>query len=278
MADVDRIVPLDELSDYKVSDRDPDIRGWDVLDSAGKKIGEVDRLLVDTGAMKVRYLDVDVDDDIVSGDRHILVPIGYARLDENDDHVFIDRLSSTQLASMPAYTNQPLTRDYEDELRRHYDSSHSSSTTGGDFYAHESYDDNRFYGARREGQENAERVTLSEEKLAVGKTEHQRGAVEVDKEVETHHVSKDIPVRREEVVVERHAANPGATGGRIEEEVIRVPVSEEELVVDKRVVPKEEIVVRKEEVVDHQHVEADLRREEAHIRKEGDVNVRDDRR
>ena len=78
----DRVVPLDELDDYQVSEGDPDVRGWDVIASDGRKIGEVDELLVDTQAMKVRYLDVDLSDEVIANaggeDRHVLIPIGYA--------------------------------------------------------------------------------------------------------------------------------------------------------------------------------------------------------
>ena len=55
------MVPLDQLDDFRVASGDPDVRGWEVVGSDGGKIGEVDELLVDTRAMKVRYLDVDLD-------------------------------------------------------------------------------------------------------------------------------------------------------------------------------------------------------------------------
>ena len=87
--DMDRVVPLGQLDDFRVAEGDPDGRGWEVLASDGRKIGEVDELLVDTAAMKVRYLDVDldVDDVVLSGghDRHVLIPIGYARLERDRD-------------------------------------------------------------------------------------------------------------------------------------------------------------------------------------------------
>ncbi|HEU0052581.1 MAG TPA: PRC-barrel domain-containing protein, partial [Longimicrobium sp.] len=81
--DLDRVVPLNRLDDFKVADGDPDVRGWDVVAADGRKIGEVDELLIDTGAMKVRYLDVEVDRGMIAGgdDRHVLIPIGYARLE-----------------------------------------------------------------------------------------------------------------------------------------------------------------------------------------------------
>lgn len=151
---IDRVVPLDQLDDFEVAEGDPDVRGWKVMGSDGRQVGEVDNLLVDTGAMKVRYLDVDVEDELDPDrkDRHILVPIGYARLDESDDHVFVDGLTSTELRTMPVYDHTPVTREYETDLRGRFDRNFSGAATGPDFYASDLYDADRFYSARRGGQ------------------------------------------------------------------------------------------------------------------------------
>lgn len=278
--EMDRVVALDELDDFKVADGDPDVRGWEVIASDGRKIGEVDNLLIDTGAMKVRYLDVDIDDELLADnqDRHILIPIGYARLDEDDDRITVDQLRSTEVTSIPAYTHEPLTREYENELRTRFDTGYTTSQEAdNDFYASEGYDQDRFYGSRRGGSDE-ERMTLSEEQLAIGRREQRAGEVDVHKSVETRHVEETVPTRHEEVTVERRPVTEGMNAqSRIEEDEIRIPVNEEELVVDKRVVPKEELVVRKREVVENETVEADLRREHAEVRREGNVDVRDDR-
>ena len=74
MADenIQGLAPLSELDGFKVAEGDPDIRGWDVLASDGSKVGEVEDLVVDTAAMKVRYIDVELDDDRFENadDRH----------------------------------------------------------------------------------------------------------------------------------------------------------------------------------------------------------------
>ena len=133
-------------------------------------------------------------------------------------------------------------------------------------------------------EEEAARLVLSEEELTVGKREVRAGEVEVNKRVETEHVRDDVTLRREEVEVERRPITgaydaAGATIG--EDESIRIPLHAEEAVVEKRVVPKEEIVVRKHDVADTEMVEADLRRERAEVHREGSVRdadgFRDDR-
>jgi uncharacterized protein (TIGR02271 family) len=234
--------------------------------------------------MKVRYLDVEIDDDLLQQDRerHVLIPIGYARLDRDDNRIMVDALNSTDVGALPDYTHEPMTRDYENTVRTSWDRDNAgTSTTDTDYYAHTGYDDNRFYGRqeRRETDTNEERVTLSEEQLAVGKRQHE-GAVNVGKHVETEHVREEVPVRREEVTVERRPIEGGAMNTRpqITEDEIRIPVTQEELVVEKRAVPKEELVVKKHQVEGTETVEADLRRERAEVHREGDIDVRDERR
>jgi sporulation protein YlmC with PRC-barrel domain len=171
--DLDRVVPLDELDDFRVSRDDPDPRGWEVVAADGRKIGEVDELLVDTGAMKVRYLDVDLDDGMVAGehDRHVLVPIGYARLDRDHDRVIVDEITSHDLRAIPAYDHGPITRDFEASVRDHWRRDHPrrrhdadpredagpGPTSGGmradarddEFYSDDLFDESTFWAARR---------------------------------------------------------------------------------------------------------------------------------
>lgn len=127
---------------------------------------------------------------------------------------------------------------------------------------------------RRDVAGTEERLTLSEEQLAVGKRETSAGQVEVEKHVDTRHVREDVPVRRDEVTVERHelhGADAVDAGRAFTEESISVPLTREEVVAEKRTVGAEEIVVRKNQVEDHQTVEADLRKERAEVHQTGDV-------
>ena len=75
-------------------------------------------------------------------------------------------------------------------------------------------------------------------------------------------------------VADRAADHPGVTVERTADggEVVRVPIVEEELVVERRPVVKEVLVIRKRAVRDEQVVEADLRREQLHVdRRSGDA-------
>lgn len=274
--DLDRVVPLDQLDDFEVADGDPDVRGWEVIAFDGRKVGEVDHLLVDTGAMKVRYLDVDVDDELLaereSRDAHVLIPIGHARLDEDGHRVMVDSLASSDVAGLPAYAHGRISRDYETEVRSRFDAGYTGADTGRDFYSGELYDDSRFFGRDR----GEARITRSEEELAIGKRRVEAGEVELRKRVETEHVARPVTTTHEEVTIERRPVTDPmqARGARIEGDEVHIPLHEEEVVVAKRVVPKEELVVKKHQLQDTEMVEADLRRERVEV--EGDGRIRDD--
>ena len=116
------------------------------------------------------------------------------------------------------------------------------------------------------------RVQRSEEELLAGTSERVAGSVKVRKRVRTDRERLEVPTRREEVSVERVPASGEASGGQIGAEEVSVPVVEDEVVVQKKPVAKEEIRVRKDVVHERQVVEEDVRREEVDI--EGDTRHR----
>jgi uncharacterized protein (TIGR02271 family) len=261
------IVPLND-TDLEVADDNPDVRGWDVLAADGRRLGEVDQLLVDTSAMRVRYLDVDVDKELrgSDSDKHILVPIGYARLNENDKRVVVNELSAERVRSAPAYSGR-IDAQYENSLNAYY------GGTAGSTGLSSGRDTASATGSRSRGEEH---ISLSEEKMNVAKEREQSGEVQVSKHVETEHVRREVPVMREEVEIERRPATGGMNAqARIEDDEIRVPLMEEHAVMEKHTVPREEIVVRKRQVQGTETVEADLRREKVDIEREGNARVRD---
>ena len=87
----------------------------------------------------------------------------------------------------------------------------------------------------------------------------------VGKHVETERQQVPVSLKREEIVIERRPVNREAGATDIREDQIRVPLMEEEAVVDKRAVVKEELVIGKRVVEDQQTVDADVRREEFDI-------------
>ena len=98
-----RLQELDR-SDFEIVKGEPDIRGWDVKTTTGKKIGEVEDLIIDAQQKKVRYMVVDLDDnDLKLDHRKILLPIGLAELDKKEDDVIVPNVQAEQLKSLPRY-------------------------------------------------------------------------------------------------------------------------------------------------------------------------------
>jgi uncharacterized protein (TIGR02271 family) len=229
------LVSLDE-GGWQVAEGEPDVRGWDVITSDQRKIGEVDDLLADPAAMKVRFLTIDLDHDVARGstDRTVRVPIDRARLQESEHKVLLD-VTSADLSSMSTGAASPAWRD------------------------------------------DQTRLTRSAEELRIGKREVAAGEVQVKKRVETEHVREPVRLRHEEVEVERRpvTGNAPARDAHITAEEIRVPVTEEEAVVDKRPVVKEEVVVRKRPVEEERVVDADIRKEEIDVTRHEDVRARE---
>jgi sporulation protein YlmC with PRC-barrel domain len=146
---------LKEIEDeFEVADKHLDVRGWEVLGNNGEKIGKVDELIVDLDAMKVRYLDLDVDNIVnaATGERetrHVLIPIGAATIDKADDNVYIPNLDRAMVMKCPSYTGETVTRDYEQTLLTTLSPDYNLKTANRtDFYASEHFDDKRFYSSR----------------------------------------------------------------------------------------------------------------------------------
>jgi photosynthetic reaction center H subunit len=162
-----RLVHLDDVSEFKVADGDPDIRGWDVRTADGRKIGTVEDLIVDTGLMKVRYIEARLDTAVTrtSDERHVLIPIGTARLDDDEDDVYL-ATNIVNPEQLPAYDHQPLTRDFEVSLRGQFGGGNADMVgkeVDDEFYRHDLYDDARFFGSRRSGREDANYISPADD-------------------------------------------------------------------------------------------------------------------
>ncbi|MDQ4106418.1 MAG: PRC and DUF2382 domain-containing protein [Actinomycetota bacterium] len=121
--------------------------------------------------------------------------------------------------------------------------------------------------------EDEVRVQRTEEELRAGVRQREAGSVNVRKRVHTDHERLRVPKRREQVSVERVPVEEDvprdATGVVPEAEStgdeVRIPIVEEEVVVEKRPVVKEEIRIRKDLVEEEEVVEADVRKEEIEV-------------
>ncbi len=124
---------LENLDDWKVHHDDVDIREYNVKTADGKTIGEVENLLVDMKDKKVRYVEIELNDDIPQvnskavgtyterdGDRIIIVPVGLVEIDRDNDTVNVAGLSHTDFRTYPRYKSKTaLTPHYEKSVYDH---------------------------------------------------------------------------------------------------------------------------------------------------------------
>lgn len=109
------LVSLNDSGEFEVAADDRDPRGWEVAVSDGRRVGQVDDLILDTTTMKVRYLDVDLDPGIGrhATDRHVLLPVALARVGEQERRVTVSIVNSEALARVPAYRSLPVPPGYD---------------------------------------------------------------------------------------------------------------------------------------------------------------------
>lgn len=151
---------INELSDYKISDGYPDVRGWDVKDIDNRVIGKVDNLMVNKDAQRVVYLDVEVDKSIIDakydpygrpnqtevrefvnkdGENHIIIPIGLVDLNEDSNYVYTDVIDHRTFAETKRYRKgENINRTYENQVLSSYGRRKSKpQTTANDVFRDE---------------------------------------------------------------------------------------------------------------------------------------------
>jgi uncharacterized protein (TIGR02271 family) len=111
-------------------------------------------------------------------------------------------------------------------------------------------------------------IPVIEEELDVQKHVVETGKVRVTKVVHEHETVVDEPLFRDELEVERVLIDRVVDGPlpiRYENDTMIVPIMEEVLVVEKRLILKEELHIHKRRVETHRPQQVTLRREEVHI-------------
>lgn len=111
-------------------------------------------------------------------------------------------------------------------------------------------------------------IPVIAEEIAVGKREVEVGRVRITKTVHEEERQIDEPVLREDVTVERRTVNQYVdepVSVRYEGDTMIVPLVEEVLVIEKRLLVREELHITKRKVEERHAETVTLRREEAHV-------------
>jgi uncharacterized protein (TIGR02271 family) len=292
---------------HRISDFDPDYRNhFDEKDVKGldlyvsnDKVGSVDDILVDDQG-QIRYLIVHTGTWILG--KKVLLPIGFARIDNNARRVYANNLTKAQVENLPEFTDDmAVDYDHEERVRGVYRSGmqtmpqdvtpgmmgavdRPAAVTGNDMTApmldldqgYVDYDRDT-YSYEKEpndmyalNEQNHPNLKLYEERLVADKTRQKTGEAVISKRIETETANATVEVDKERVVVNRvpvtgqTAVAPGEASFQAGE-VSRVEVYEEVPEFRKEAFVREEVEVSK--VVDHETATAqeNLRREEIEI-------------
>jgi uncharacterized protein (TIGR02271 family) len=234
-------------------------RGREVVDREGDKIGSLEEVYLDTDSGQPEWATVHTG---LFGMKQSFVPLREASPAGGKVRV---PFSKDQVKDAPSVDpDGELSTQEEQQLYTHYGmTSAASSGSAADV-------GDRTEGRDVSGPTTDDAMTRSEEELKVGTASRERGRARLRKYVVTEHVEQTVPVQREELRVEREPiteANVGrATDGpAISDEEHEVVLHEEEVVTEKRVVPKERVRMTKDTVTDEQSVSEDVRKEQIEV-------------
>jgi uncharacterized protein (TIGR02271 family) len=233
-------------------------RGRTVTDRDGEKIGKLNEIYLDRETNQPEWALVNTG---LLGTKSSFVPLKGAAPAGEDVRVAYAKDQVKDAPSVEA--DGQLSQLEESELYRHYGLEYSESgaasglpegttpATGG-----------------RPGGEDA--MTRSEEELRVGTAERERGRARLKKWVETEDVEESVPVRREQARVEREPITEAnreqaMSGPEISEAEHEVTLREEELVVEKRTVPKERVRLEKDVETGEEQVSEQVRKERIEV-------------
>ena len=245
-------------------DRLLQFRGQNVFDADGDKIGKVDEIYLDAETNEPEWALVNTG---LFGSKSTFVPLRDATEADGELRVRFDKATVKDAPRID--TDGELSQREESDLYRHYGMEYSEARSdtglpaGG---ARTGRTGRGVVGDDVSGRETDDAMTRSEEELRVGTTERERGRARLRKHVVTDQVEKTVPVRREEVRVEREPITDANTadamdGPAISEEEHEVVLHEEEVVVDKRAVPKERVRMDKDTVTEERQVSEEVRKE-----------------
>jgi uncharacterized protein (TIGR02271 family) len=239
------------------------LRGQDLTGRDGEKLGTIEEIYLDTDTNQPEWALVTTG---MFGTKQSFVPIkGASRAGES---VSVPFDKATVKDAPKVDPDGALSEREEQELYRHYGMSYDSAGSGS--RDDDDVRDPNAVGRDTSGPTTDDAMTRSEEELRVGTTERESGRVRLRKYIVEDEVTKTVPVRREEIRVERESitdANVGDAmdGPAISEEEHEVVLHEEEPVVEKRAVPKERVRLDKEAHTDERQVSETVRKEEIEV-------------
>jgi uncharacterized protein (TIGR02271 family) len=252
-------------------------RGRTLVDRDGEKIGTVEELYTDLEGGQPEWALVHTG---MFGMKKSFVPLAGAAPTGEEIRVAVDKAAVKDAPKVDA--GQELSEPQERELYEHYGMPYTTegstiatggtaagATAPGAAAASDAMGTGPAAGATGRdvsGPTTDDAMTRSEEELRVGVEQVERGRARLRKYVVTEEVVKRVPVRREEVRIEREPitgenVDAALSGPEISDEEHEVVLHEERPVVAKETVPKERVRLATDTVAGEQEVSEEVRKE-----------------
>ena len=242
------------------------LRGQELRGSDGEKLGTIEEIYLDSESNEPEWALITTG---MFGTKQSFVPL--SGMSQEGDTATVPFDKATVKDSPKIDPDGQLSEREEEELYRHY--GRDSGTADMDVDRDRDMDvdrDRDTVGRDTSGPTTDDAMTRSEEELHVGTTQRESGRVRLRKVVVEDEVTQKVPVRREEVRIEREPitdANVGDAkdGPEISSEEHEVVLHEEEPVAEKRTVPKERVRLDKDVQTDERQVSDTVRKEEIEV-------------
>jgi len=253
--------------------------GYDVIDRQSLKIGTLEALWSDhTGEPAF----IGVKTGWIFGKTHV-VPANNVQVNERERVLRIP-YDKDKVKDAPSYdADSEMDERREAEIYQYYGVARSTQPQGN---AQSTTQRPAQQSTQRPAQTGAtaEQATigLSSEELKVGKRQVEAGGVRLRKIIRTETVNQPVQLQREEIVIERVPAGEAQAGtsqkASFEGEELYIPLRREEVVIEKEARLREEVRVRKETQTEQQQVSEQVRREDIEVEARGEAERADEAR
>jgi uncharacterized protein (TIGR02271 family) len=247
------------------------LTGATVYGNDGDKIGKIDAVYLDDRTNRPEWIAVSTG---LFGKNVSFVPLDGADVDGDDVRVPYDKNTVKNAPNFGADAH--LSEQEESQLYTYYGRDYGSGDFAGGTGETAGYADTDVdtdtsttgtVGRDTSGPTTDDAMTRSEERMRVGTERVEAGRARLRKHVVTENVTQTVPVKREEVRLEREPitdANVGSAmdGPDISEEEHEVTLTEERPVVAKETVPVERVRLTKDEHVGEETVSGEVRKEQ----------------
>lgn len=257
-----------------------DLKNYSVYAVGDDKVGSVSDILVDERSGKLRYFVVDTGFWVFG--KKVLLPVGMATIDRNDNRIYAKTLLKEQVENLPDFNDlETLDYDYEEQVRGVYrPATATSAKTKTAAKSKPATYDRSSYSYEQEpslydiSDRDNQSLKLYEERLVANKQRQKTGEVAIGKRVETETARVTVPVEKERVVIERTAPTDttpidSRRADFNDSEVVRMDIYEETPDIHKEAFLREEVRVKKVVDRDTATAEETIRREELDVDTQG---------